>query len=81
MVSTSDIITIIAALNNKYNKSDNSNKAEIISLIESYYTFNGSFLKITDPSTSKFRISLNPTTINVFTLVKTNEIKGKTGLF
>ena len=79
--NTSAITTINNTLNNKSDKSDSYTRAEIIGFINSYYTFNGSFLKITDPSTGKFRVSLNPATINVFTLVKTNEIKVSTGLF
>ena len=38
-------------------------------------------MKITDPSSNKFRISLNPDTINIFTFLKTNEIKVSTALF
>ena len=54
------ITTINNSLNNKSDKSNSYTRAEIIGFIESYYTFNGSFLKITDPETGKFRISLNP---------------------
>ena len=54
--NTNAITSIITTLDNKSNKSDSYTRAEIISLIDSYYTFNGSFLKITDPATSKFRI-------------------------
>ena len=75
------ITTINNALNNKSDKSDSHTRAEILGFINSYYTFNGSFSKVTDPATSKFIISLNPATINVFTLVKTNESKVSTALF
>ena len=72
---------ITTTLDNNSDKSDSYTRAEIIGFIDSYYTFNGSFLKITDPSSNKFIISLNPDTINVFTLLKTDEIKVSTALF
>ena len=72
---TNAITTINTTLNNKSDKSDSYTRAEIIGFIDSYHTFNGSFLKITDPSSNKFRISVNPATINIFDLLKTNEIK------
>ena len=78
--NTNDITTINNTLTNNSDKSDSYTRAEIIGFINSYYTCNGSFLKITDPSTGTFRISLNPATINVFTLVKSNEIKVSTAL-
>ena len=48
-----------SALNSKVDKSDTYTRAEIITFIETQYTFNGSFIKIVDPATGEVRISLN----------------------
>ena len=49
-------------------------------MIETQYTFNGSVLKIVDPATGKFRISLtsNIPINNIFTVVSTDDIKAST---
>ena len=49
-----------SALNSKVDKSNTYTRAEIITFIETQYTFNGSFIKIVDPANGKLRISLNP---------------------
>ena len=46
-------------LNLKAGKYNSYTRAEITTFIEPQYSFNGSFVKIVDPTTGKFRISLN----------------------
>ena len=68
-------------LNNNLDQSNNYTKTEIITLIETQYTVNGSFIKIVDPVSGKVEISLNTSNIPIhiiFTVVRTDEIKAST---
>ena len=55
--NTNAIAELNTTLNNKADKSNSYTRAEIISFIETQYTFNGPSKKIVDPVTGKFRIS------------------------